>query len=130
MKFLFSTLTLLLMLSACNQAPTPSVPSAQTPPSWIHGAKGGAVGMCATHMKGNAVQESVAMDRAIEKLAKQKESTVETSSVSSQNESAGSYNSSYNSNTTVKANAKVSAHIEATWRNPYNNNYYILMKMD
>ena len=130
MKYLFSTLIILFTLSACNQAPKPAVQTLQTSPLWIHGSKEGTVGMCATHMKGNAVQEQVAMDRAIEKLAKQKESTVQTSAVSSQNENAGSYNSSYNSSTTVKANTKVSAHIEATWRNPYNNNYYVLMKMD
>ena len=129
MKYLFSSLLLLFTFSACGEAPRPAAPSPFTPPVWVNGGSG-VVGMCATHMKGNAVQEQVAMDRALEKLAKQKESIVKTSATSSQNENAGSYNSSYNSGTTVQASTKVSAHIEKTWRNPRNNDYYILMKMD
>ena len=70
------------------------------------------------------------IDRALEKLAKQKESVIGTSAKSSQKESGGRYSSSYNSTTSVSANTTVSAHIVETWRNPRNNRYYVLMEMD
>jgi hypothetical protein len=130
MKRVFSTFILLILfLSGCNEVPPP-YPTASTPPSCIHGGDAGTVGMCGPHMNGNAAQEKVAMDRALETLAKQQESKVRTGSTSSQQENGLGYSSSYNSSTQVEATTTVKAHIVSTWRDPQNNNYYVLMKMD
>jgi len=83
--------------------------------------------MCATHMRGNAVQEEVAMDRALKKLAKAQSSSVKTSSKSSQHEVSGRYSSAHDSNTEIYSSATVSAHEEKTWRDPKTNTYYIWM---
>ena len=132
MKLLSSLIiAMLLAFSGCNNPPKPAIAPAKSineRPAWIYGS--GAVGMCGTHMKGTAAQEQVAMDRALEKLAKQQTVSVKSSSVSSQKEAAGRYSSSFNSNSTIDANAKVKGHIKATWRNPRNNSYYVWMVAD
>jgi ferritin len=122
MKILFSFLVTLVFLSGCGETPIPKEPK----PEWINNHNIGAVGMCATHMRGNAAQEEVAHDRALKKLAKQKSASVKTSSVSSQHENTGRYTSSYDSETSVSSNvSNISAKEEKTWRNPRNNDYYI-----
>lgn len=122
MKIFFSFLTILLLLSACGEKPAPKV----VIPDWIYNHNVGAVGMCATHVRGNAAQEEAAHDRALKKLAKQQSASVKTSSKSSQHESSGRYSSSHDSQTSVSSDvANISAREEKTWRNPKNNNYYI-----
>ena len=122
MKVLSSFFIALFLLSGCGETPKPKDPK----PEWINNHSSGAVGMCATHMRGNAAQEEVAHDRALKKLAKQKSASVKTSSVTSQHEASGRYSSSYDSETSVSADvSNISAREEKTWRNPRNNNYYI-----
>jgi len=122
MKIFLSFLVTLVFLSGCGETPIPKEPK----PEWINSHSVGAVGMCATHMRGNAAQEEVAHDRALKKLAKQKSASVKTSSVSAQHESTGRYTSSYDSETSVSSDvSNISAKEKKTWRNPRNNNYYI-----
>jgi len=122
MKVIFSFFIALVLLSGCGEVPKPKDPK----PTWINNHTIGAVGMCSTHMHGNAAQEEVAHDRALKKLAKQKAASVKTSSVSTQHENSGRYTSSYDSQTTVSSDVtNISAKEEKTWRNPKNNNYYI-----
>jgi len=124
MKLFFSFILAIIVFSGCNNPPKPVVPAK---PSWIENHTVGAVGICDTHIRGDAVQEEVAMDRALKKLAKAKASAIQTSSASTQSEKAGRYNSKYESTTQIKSNTKINAQIKATWRNPSNNRYYIWM---
>ena len=122
MKILFSLFVALFLLAGCGETPKPVEPK----PDWISNHSVGAVGMCATHLRGNAVQEEVAHDRALKKLAKQRSASVKTSSVGTQHESTGRYSSSYDSRTSVSSDvSNISAREEKTWRNPKNNDFYI-----
>ena len=119
----------LLTLSGC----VPSAPAANSKydkPDWINNHSEGVVGICDTHMKGDAAQEQVAMDRALEKLAKQQGVQVQSESVSLQKESNLSYVSGHKSTANIKANNTVKAKIKASWRDPRNNRYYVWMVMD
>jgi len=121
MKILLSFFMALAFFSGCA-----STKAKVSKPDWINNHSVGAVGMCATHMGGNAAQEEAAHDRALKKLAKQKSASVKTSSLSAQHEANGRYSSSYDSATSVSADvSNISAREEKTWRNPKNNNYYI-----
>ena len=129
MKALFSSLTLiLLVLSGCGSAPAPKRVKVEKP-AWINNSAG-AIGICDTHIDGNAKQEEVAIDRALEKLAKQEAVNVKTNSTSTQRENSGVYNSGYQSQTNIKANARVKASIKKSWRNPSTNRYYVWMVKD
>ena len=129
MRLLFSSLVLfLLVLSGCSSNPRP-VRVKQIKPTWINNSDG-VIGICDTHIDGNAAQEEVAMDRALEKLAKQQLVNIKTSSISTQRENSGVYNSGYESKTEVNSNTKVKAHIKKSWRNPINNRYYVWMELD
>ncbi|MBL0708356.1 MAG: hypothetical protein JJW00_04845 [Sulfurimonas sp.] len=132
MKILLSSIIIAIFFTGCIQAqqstPAP-VKKVDAKPDWINGSEG-AVGICDSHFRGDAAQEQVAMDRALEKLAKQQKISIRTSSTSSQKEAGGSYASSHASNTSIDADTKVKAHIKNTWRNPNNNRYYIWMVMD
>jgi hypothetical protein len=123
MKILVSLFTALVFFVGCGESPKPKNPK----PEWISKHSVGAVGICKTHMKGNAVQEDVAMNRALQKLAKAKKSTIKTSSTDSQKEKNGRYSSGHESHTSVSSDTTVSAHEEGTWRDPRTNTYYIWM---
>ena len=128
MRLILSSLTLvILVLSGCGS--TPVQPAKHAKPEWIKNGKG-AIGICDTHINGNAAQEEAAMDRALEKLAKQQEVLVRTTSSSTQKENSGAYSSGYQSFTDIKADVKVKGRIKNSWRDPSNNRYYILMVMD
>ena len=122
MKILFSLFVALFLLAGCGETPKPVEPK----PDWISNHSVGAVGMCATHLRGNAVQEEAAHDRALKMLAKVKAASIETASIGSQHEAAGRYSSTFDTQTSVSANVNnISARIEKTWRNPKNNDFYI-----
>jgi len=123
MKIFFSLFTALVFFVGCGETPKPK----NSKPEWISHHSVGAVGMCNKHMKGNAVQEEVAMDRALKKLAKAKQSQVKTSSIDTQQETNGRYKSGHASETSVSSDTTVSSHEAGTWRNPRNNTYYVWM---
>ena len=128
MKVIFTSIVFLgLLLTGCNNA---QLKPNYEKPAWVSGHSMGAVGICGTHMKGNAKQEEVAMDRALKKLAKQQGASVNTTSTSVQRASGENYNSAHQSQTDIQANSVVNAHTKETWRDPKNNNYYIWMVMD
>ena len=127
MKLFFSSLILsLLVLSGCGNNPQPAK---QTKPLWTNNSEG-AIGVCDSHISGNAAQEQAAMDRALQKLAKQQAVSVKTSSVSAQRENGGMYSSGFDSRTEINANTKLNAHIKKSWRNPKNNRYFVWMELD
>ena len=123
MKIFFSLFAALVFFVGCGETPKPKSPK----PEWISSHSVGAVGMCKKHMKGNAVQEEVAMDRALKKLAKAKHAVIKTSSIDSQKESNGRYKSAHESKTSVSSDTTVSSHEAGSWRNPRNNAYYVWM---
>jgi len=122
MKVLISFLMALVFFSGCGESPKPK----STKPEWIHNHSQGVVGMCATHMRGNAAQEEAAHDRALKMLAKAKAASIKTASIGSQHEAGGRYSSTFDTQTSVSADVNnISARIEKTWRNPKNNDFYI-----
>jgi PBP1b-binding outer membrane lipoprotein LpoB len=131
MKLFFkvSIVALVLFLNGCVP-PAPAAHSNYEKPDWIYNHTEGAVGICDTHMKGDAAQEQVAMDRALEKLSKQQGVEVQSESFSQQKETAAYYSSGHKSTATIKANNKVKAKIKKTWRDPRNNRYYVWMVME
>ena len=129
MKLLFTSLLItLVFFSGClNDTPKPSV---NAKPLWIGNHTEGAIGICDNHLKGDAAQEEVAMDRAIQKLAKAKLSSVKTASKSSQHENSGIYRSNYNTATIINADTTVKSRIKETWRDPRTNRYYVWLVCD
>ena len=64
MKLFFSSLILsLLVMSGCANNPQPA--EKHTKPLWTNNGEG-AIGVCDSHINGNAAQEQAAMDRAPE----------------------------------------------------------------
>lgn len=131
MKYLFSLSFIfsVVFFSGCG-ATAPAPKAGHEKPEWVYNHTEGAVGICDTHMKGDAAQEQVAMDRALEKLSKQQGVEVQSQSVSQQKETAAYYSSGHKSTATIKANNKVNAKIKDTWRDPRNNRYYVWMVME
>ena len=123
MKIFFSLFTALVFIVGCGETPKPKNPK----PEWISNHSVGAVGICKTHMNGDAAQEEVAMDRALQKLAKAKNSKVITSSSDSQKEKYGRYSSGHQSETSVSSDTTVSSTEKGTWRDPRTNTYYVWM---
>jgi len=132
MRLLFSIILLAVIFNGCVVQPQVAQhkDSSYEKPEWVTGLSGGVVGMCGTHMKGNAAQEQLAIDRALAKLAKQETVSVHTSSISSQKEVGGRYSSGFGSNTSIDANTKVKGHIKASWRDPRTNTYYVWMEKE
>jgi hypothetical protein len=130
MKILFSLsfILALLFLGGCGASASPK-PGYQKP-EWVMNHSEGAVGICDTHMKGDAAQEQVAIDRALEKLSRQQGVEVQSQSVSIQKESAGHYGSGHSSSANIKSNNRVKASIKETWRDPKTNRYYVWMVLD
>ncbi|WP_373069616.1 hypothetical protein [Sulfurimonas sp.] len=131
MKLFFkvSLAALILLLNGC-MGPVPAAKAQNERPDWVYNHTEGAVGICDTHMKGDAAQEQVAMDRALEKLSKQQGVEVQSESFSTQKETAAYYSSGHKSSATIKANNKVNAKIKDTWRDPRNNRYYVWMVLE
>lgn len=122
-----SVIFITLLLSACGGS---SAKPKNEKPDWIYNHSGGVVGICDTHMKGDAAQEQVAIDRALEKLSKQQGVEVNSVSISTQKESGGHYGSGHSSTAQIKASNKVKATIKETWRDPKTNRYYVWMVME
>jgi len=123
MKILFSLFIALLVFTGCGETPKPKDPK----PEWVLKRSVGVIGVCKSHLRGNAVQEEVAMDRALKKLAKAKQSRIISSSVDVQKETNGRYKSAHETQANVSSDATVSSHEAGTWRNPRNNTYYVWM---
>lgn len=128
MKIFFSTIIFIgLLFSGCG---TPKATVKNAKPSWISKHQDGAVGICKVHMKGTSAQEETAQDRARTILAKNKSSYIGSSSIDSQNESAGRYTSSHQSVSRVQANTEISSHIKDSWRDPRTGTYYVWMVLN
>ena len=131
MKQIYKAILIAITLTLSGCAPSaPTANSKYDKPDWINNHSEGVVGICDSHMKGDAVQEQVAMDRALEKLSKQKGVEVESDSVSTQKETSAYYSSGHKSTSKIKSNNKVKGTIKDTWRDPKTNRYYIWMVMD
>lgn len=131
MKLFFklsSVILIALFLSACGGSSSAKPKNER--PDWIYNHDGGVVGICDTHMKGDAAQEQVAIDRALEKLSKQQGVEVSSTSTSTQKESGGHYGSGHSSTAQIKASNKVKATIKDAWRDPKTNRYYVWMVME
>jgi len=126
-KIISSVILLALVFSGCNNTQPKPEKSKYEKPDWVNNSQGGAVGSCGPHMNGNAAQEKVAMDRALTALAKQKQSSVVSTSTGTEKESGIGYSSTNTNKTEVTSNAQVSSTTKATWRDPKTNIYYIWM---
>jgi len=131
MKVVLTSLALIaIVFSGCGGSYQSAQPVAvNAKPNWINN-NSATVGICGTHMSGNAAQETAAMNRALAKLAQQESVNVNTNSTSTQKEVLGNYSSSQHIKTTVSATTQVKAHIEKSWRDPVTNTYYVWMVKD
>ena len=134
MKYLFSIITLLLLLlSGCNSQPVPA--STTTEPSWImnpnKGGKVGAVGVAArTYDQKISTQRKLAITRALDELTLQQ--GVKVSLNINKNEIVDNDRSSthMDAQSNYKASSSVSAHIEDIYKDKISGEIYIWMLID
>ena len=126
----FNSLPLLLIFVLLSCATTNN--KYQKPPEWIFGNinsnKICYVGSSRPHIRGISYQRALAVSRAIEGIARQKNASVNTwveHYMSGTSESGSSFLKTYSIQTAT--NGKISAQIKETWLNRKTNELFILM---
>jgi len=131
---LVSSLTLVGM-SACGSntpAPAANTQSNAQMPVWIlnpnkDGILGG-VGSAKVHFKGSAAQRDLAIQRALNELAKQHGVQVHTETTQSQSDNNGMVSSRAGDYSFQTSDGKVSAHVEAVWQDPNTKEIFVWMR--
>jgi deoxyinosine 3'endonuclease (endonuclease V) len=107
-----------LLFSGCSIMKQNFLGTSSKSPKWLDnpsiGAEGkiSAVGCAKPHFKGKSYQKKLAVQRAIEQIAIQKQSKVQTVSLSKKSSSSRGYSQSYNQTSVSETNTKVSTTVK------------------